>query len=99
MASNCGVFLQRQLEIIQPSLVITLGGPAYGVLRLQDDSYSHALCRLYTRQAGGHLFPAPYDLLVWPHPSPLSRWLNDRENARRLEESFATARPFVQSIP
>jgi uracil-DNA glycosylase len=45
MASNCAYFLQRQITLIQPRLVITSGREAYDHLTFSPSDYATALCK------------------------------------------------------
>jgi uracil-DNA glycosylase len=67
----CRPFLERELATVKPSLVIPLGALAIERV-LGDARLQEVVGRLY-RQVGR-------DVLPLPHPSPVSRWLNDPEN-------------------
>jgi len=90
MAHNCRLFLNQQLSIIRPALVITLGQEAYEELRFNEVPYDVALCREH--RSAENVFMTPvgfhYSLLPWPHPSGLNRWHNDKENHDLLKTSF-----------
>lgn len=98
MRRNCASFLVRQLAIVRPTVVVSLGKEAFDAMNI-GVAYSHALCSVFnTRQyviltPSGHHF----DVLAWPHPSGLNRWLNNAANIKRLERSFDEARRFFQS--
>lgn len=100
MKHNCRRFLDKQLAILEPSLVITLGSHAYESLKFEDKSFDEAIGKKYF--TGQHFLFSPYgfdfSLIVWPHPSPISRWLNDAKNKQRLKDSFQLVRPFIDSI-
>jgi uracil-DNA glycosylase len=97
MARQCQRFLDKQLALVKPRLVITLGEHAYDALRVDDLPYREALCRLVDTR--DYVFfgrgDSHYRLLIWPHPSGLNRWLNRAENRRRLELTFDMVRPFL----
>ena len=97
MARNCAPFLHRQLAIIQPSLVITLGAVSFGQLDFTRVPFAEALCRTFAT-ADFELFP-PYSthftMLVWPHPSGLNRWLNHPAHAAAHTASFDVVRQFL----
>jgi DNA polymerase len=102
MARNCQPFLHRQLAIIRPALVISLGAVSFENLNFTSLDYSGALCQ--TLATTDHLLFPPFGehftLLVWPHPSGLNRWLNDSSNAAALTASFDVVRRFlVAGIP
>jgi len=90
MAHNCRSFLNKQLSIIRPALVITLGQEAYEELSFNEMRYDLALCR--EQRSSEIVFMTPvgfhYNLLPWPHPSGLNRWHNDEENNEMLKASF-----------
>jgi uracil-DNA glycosylase family 4 len=97
IAANCRPFLFRQLSIIRPGLVITLGQLAYETLSTYQGHYSRALCSPI-QTAHTALFSNlgfDYILLPWPHPSPRNRWLNERCNRAKLEWSFDVVKPFL----
>lgn len=98
MAHRCRRFLFRQIEIIRPQLIITLGQCAYEELRLENTPYTDALCALQTSE--GTLLTTPFGyhftLLPWPHPSGRNLWLNDSANLVRLNESFQLVRPYLR---
>jgi uracil-DNA glycosylase family 4 len=90
MAHNCRSFLNQQLTIIRPALVITLGQEAYEELRFNEKPYYAALCREQRSIDYALITPVGfhYSLLPWPHPSGLNRWHNDEENHQLLKASF-----------
>jgi uracil-DNA glycosylase len=97
MAHNCRPFLDTQISIVKPKLIITLGQLAFETLNFTEISFSDALCTpLETRE---HVLLSPFafhlTLLPWPHPSGLNRWLNDEGNRQRLERSFQTVAAFL----
>ncbi|QDV34872.1 uracil-DNA glycosylase family protein [Tautonia plasticadhaerens] len=94
LAKNCWKFLDRQIDAVRPALIISLGQEAYEALQVTDDSYAHAVCRLYDSSESMLFtrFGCHYKLMVWPHPSGLNRWLNEQSNMARLETSFEIVR-------
>jgi uracil-DNA glycosylase len=72
----CAFWRQHEIRLLQPQLVVTVGGLAarhlLGVQRLTD-----AIGERYALN-GAAAIPLP-------HPSGASGWLNDRENRARLE--------------
>jgi uracil-DNA glycosylase family 4 len=98
MVRKCRPFLIKQLQVLRPSLVITLGKPAYESLALSDLPYNRSLCRA---QASTELLllselDFDYTLLPWPHPSGLNRWFNTPQNGDRLRASFSIVRRVLQ---
>ena len=75
----CRPFLDRELNAVKPCLVIPLGTLAItcvlGESRLQE------VVGLLYRQDGQNVLPLP-------HPSPVSRWLNDPENRARVDRGI-----------
>jgi len=98
MARNCGKFLEQQIAILKPVLVITLGREAYEHLRFASVAYESALCRQF--RSSDYLliskFPFVFWHLPWPHPSGRNRWHNSDENRRRLAESFVLVRRILE---
>jgi uracil-DNA glycosylase family 4 len=97
MAANCRQFLRRQIAEVKPELLITLGKRSYDALQVSDTAYDEGLCR--PQHTKDFVLVTPFgfhfDLLHWPHPSGLNRWLNDSENVRRLKTSFDFVRPLL----
>ena len=99
MADRCRGFLSRQIGLIRPALVITLGRPAFQELRVVDTlDYDDALCIVYSTaehvlvtNANHH-----YKLVHWPHPSGLNRWHNSASNRARLETSFGVLHEYFK---
>jgi uracil-DNA glycosylase family 4 len=98
MVRNCRPFLEKQIALIRPKLIITLGRLAFETLNFSYMSYTDALCiPLETKEHvllprfGYHL-----TLLPWPHPSGLNRWLNEKRNRQALEKSFQTVATFLR---
>lgn len=91
---KCRSFLNSQLTILRPSLVITLGSVAYDELNSTSLPYDQALCRAVNTR--DHVLITPvgfhYTILAWPHPSGLNRWHNDETNQELLVGSFKTVR-------
>jgi uracil-DNA glycosylase family 4 len=96
MALNCDGFLTRQIELVKPRLVISLGALSYEFFADPRIPYEQGLCRL-VRSSDYLIFPFghPFDHLAWPHPSGLNRWLNSPGNVDRLSESFGIARLYI----
>jgi uracil-DNA glycosylase family 4 len=98
MSKNCRYFLDAQISIIRPKLIITLGQLAFETLNFTELSFNDALCTaVETRE---HVLLSPFDhhftLLPWPHPSGLNHWLNEEKNRQKLESSFETVAMFLR---
>lgn len=81
--ARCGQHLDREIEILSPKLVIAVGTLAaqqlIGVGQLKD-----AVGRMHRARRAGKSF----DVVVLPHPSGRSTWLNKPENAALLRRSL-----------
>jgi uracil-DNA glycosylase len=108
--ANCGKHLDREIGLLEPELVIAVGTLAsaqlIGIAQLKD-----AVGGMHRAERAGHSF----DLVVLPHPSGRSTWLNKPENKAMLERSMwlirehagfgssaastTTARPEKSSLP
>jgi uracil-DNA glycosylase family 4 len=100
LARNCRHFMNKQVELIRPRLIISLGTKAYNELRFTSASFNEAVCNVFhskenvlTTQVGFH-----YSLLPWPHPSGLSRWHNDSVNLKKLSESFSVLKAYIRNL-
>lgn len=93
MSRNCFSFLAQQIDIIAPKLVITLGEFAYDSLatRLR---WNQAVAKLYDSRECWLISPfaVQFKLMVWPHPSGLSQWINEPQNKQQLTASFDLVR-------
>jgi uracil-DNA glycosylase family 4 len=96
MARRCHHFLESQLEIIKPRLVVTLGRESFEYLRLADGNYDDLIGKLFFPSAGSLLSFHPFEAMVhWPHPSGLNRWHNTPGNGDRLKKSFIEVKNFL----
>jgi uracil-DNA glycosylase len=81
--ANCGAHLDREIALLRPKLIIAVGtlasGELLGISQLKD-----AVGRLHRARRAGKSF----DVVVLPHPSGRSTWLNKRENAALLRRSL-----------
>ena len=82
--ARCAEHLDREIRILQPELVIAVGTLAsqqlIGISQLKD-----AVGRVHRGKRAGRSF----DVVVLPHPSGRSTWLNKVENARLLKRTLA----------
>jgi uracil-DNA glycosylase family 4 len=96
MANRCAPFLDAQIRLQKPALIITLGTRAYRALRFTHDQYHAAIGKPY--RSSDYLIVTKFDhhvtLLPWPHPSGLNRLLNDSETLERVRASFPIVRRF-----
>lgn len=79
--ANCAPWLAAELELLRPRLLIAVGGLAITRF-LGPGPLEERVGRLFEDRPG--LPP----VLPLPHPSGMSRWLNDRENRARLEAAL-----------
>jgi len=81
--ARCGEHLDREIAMLKPKLVIAVGTLAsaalIGIAQLKD-----AVGRVHRAKRNGRSF----DVVVLPHPSGRSTWLNKPENAAMLEQSL-----------
>ena len=81
--ANCGKHLDREIDILEPELLIAVGTLAsaqlLGISQLKD-----AVGRLHRAERAGREF----DVVVLPHPSGRSTWLNKKENQALLAKSM-----------
>jgi uracil-DNA glycosylase len=81
--ARCGAHLDREIMILKPKLVIAVGTLAsqqlIGIAQLKD-----AVGRTHRAKRAGRTF----DVVVLPHPSGRSTWLNKPENAVLMRESL-----------
>jgi uracil-DNA glycosylase len=81
--ARCGAHLDREITILKPKLVIAVGTLAsqqlIGIAQLKD-----AVGRTHRATRAGRTF----DVVVLPHPSGRSTWLNKPENASLMRESL-----------
>ncbi|MEA2415343.1 MAG: uracil-DNA glycosylase [Thermoanaerobaculia bacterium] len=81
--ARCGTHLDREITILKPRLVIAVGTLAsqqlIGIAQLKD-----AVGRRHRAKRAGRTF----DVIVLPHPSGRSTWLNKPENAALMRESL-----------
>jgi uracil-DNA glycosylase family 4 len=79
----CSFWLEWELRLLRPELIVTAGGLAarrlLGIARLDD-------CIGATFDHSGAV------VVPLPHPSGVSRWLNEPANRERLEDALALIR-------
>jgi len=81
--ANCGSHLDREIRLLKPRLVIAVGTLASKQLIGQAELKT-IVGRKHRAERAGHEF----DVVVLPHPSGRSTWLNKKENAALLDESL-----------
>jgi uracil-DNA glycosylase len=81
----CRPFWQRELALAQPEIVIPLGTMALHALGLKGLRLREAVGQVYSIQLATRTVP----VLPLPHPSGVSRWLNDPEHRALLDRALA----------
>jgi len=85
--ARCGAHLDREIALLAPQLVIAVGTLAsqqlVGIAQLKD-----AVGRVHRVTRAGKSF----DVVVLPHPSGRSTWMNKPENAKLMQRSLALIR-------
>ena len=79
----CSFWLDWELRLLHPELIVAAGGLAAQRL-LGTRSLADCIGRIFDR-GGTSVIPLP-------HPSGVSRWLNDPANRARLEDALALIR-------
>jgi uracil-DNA glycosylase len=85
----CAFWREWELRLLEPELILAVGGLAIRRL-LGVTSLDACIGRSYTH-GGATVYPLP-------HPSGVSRWLNERANRERLEEALARIRAELQRL-
>jgi DNA polymerase len=100
MARHCAKFLQQQLAITRPQLVVTLGTLAYEHFAVDATPADEAWCRLFDSRVQFPLLAddEQFHILVWPHPSPLNRWLNSPDNLAKLRGTFPIIKRVIEGV-
>ena len=81
--ANCAAHLNRELRLLRPELIIAVGTLAsktlLGIAELKD-----AVGRVHRLDRAGHTC----EVVVLPHPSGRSTWINKPQNKALLEKSL-----------
>jgi uracil-DNA glycosylase len=92
--ARCGQHLDREIAMLKPKLVIAVGTLAsiqlIGIAQLKD-----SVGRLHRATRAGRTF----DVIVLPHPSGRSTWLNKPDNAKMLQRSLELIRDHTALRP
>ena len=81
--ANCGAHLDREIGLLRPQLII-----AVGTLAAQQLIGQSALKEIVGRVHRAARCGVAFDVIVLPHPSGRSTWLNKPENAALLRKSL-----------
>jgi uracil-DNA glycosylase family 4 len=95
----CRSHLDRQLALIQPQLLILVGGLAHErfLPGRRLDVLVGRVFDLSGREVGSRSLVRPL-LVPLPHPSGASRWLNEIENRSLLDRGLRRLRPLVRQL-
>ncbi len=91
--ARCGAHLDRELQLLQPELVIAVGTLASKQL-LDIAELKYAVGRVHRTSRAGHTF----NVVVLPHPSGRSTWTNKPENRALLVESLRLIAEFWSAV-
>jgi uracil-DNA glycosylase family 4 len=79
MVKNCQSFLEHQIELVKPRVVVTLGGfPIKAYLRLRGRKVSEGKLSEFVGRSEEW---EGRKIIFFPHTSGSSRWLNSPENS------------------
>jgi len=78
----CRPFLERELALIRPKLIITVGRVATAHFLGNGTTFTERIGHTYER--------GEYIILPLPHPSGVSRWTNDPRNGKRLARALSS---------
>jgi uracil-DNA glycosylase family 4 len=94
----CRSHLDNQLKLIQPLLLILVGGLAHErfLPGRPLDALVGRVFDLSGREVGARTRTRPV-LVPLPHPSGASRWLNDVANRALLDQALQRLRPLVRA--
>ena len=81
--ANCGAHLDRELSLLEPELVIAVGTLAAAQFLVES-----RLDRLVGKKHHASRAGTSFDVIVLPHPSGRSTWLNQPSRARLLRKSL-----------
>ena len=85
--ARCGEHLDREIAILRPKLIIAVGTLSAQQL-LGESELKRVVGVLHRASRAGRTF----DVVVLPHPSGRSTWLNKPENAQLLARSLQLIR-------
>ena len=81
--ANCAAHLDREIQLLVPKLVVAVGTLAAQVL-IGESELRRIVGNKHRAERAGHKF----DVVVLPHPSGRSTWLNKEENRALLDRSL-----------
>ncbi len=81
--ANCGAHLDREIHLLAPKLIVAVGTLAAREL-IGESELRTVVGKLHCAKRAGKSF----DVVVLPHPSGRSTWLNKSENRALLDRSL-----------
>jgi uracil-DNA glycosylase family 4 len=85
MVKNCQPFLQRQIELVQPAIIVTLGSfPLKAYLRLRGRESGEGTLEAFVGKTERW---NDTTVIFFPHTSGSSRWLNEFANKQLFEKA------------
>ena len=97
---NCFPFLERQIQVVQPTVCITLGMDPLRTLFHHAGPLEAVVGKAFFEPDLGlplvPLFPPQCKIIPYPHPSGLSRWLNSQQHKQALENAIALTAERIQ---
>lgn len=90
MVRNCQPFLQRQIDLVQPRIIVTLGGfPLKAYLRLRGRPANEGVLEDFVGKCERW---HDRSMHFFPHTSGSSRWLNSQVNKQLFEKAKQSLR-------
>lgn len=83
----CSDHLQMELALVRPEIIVTLG--KMSASRMITDARRQTLAALVGTAVEVELPHGKTTIVPLPHPSGVSRWLNDPANRARVDEGLA----------
>jgi uracil-DNA glycosylase family 4 len=87
----CRIHLDREIALVRPELVITLGKLAGNII-VGPAPLGDLVGQMHDAERAGHRFLA----LPLPHPSGVSRWMNDPANRDKHLQALALLKAYVE---
>jgi uracil-DNA glycosylase len=88
--SLCRPYLLRELALIQPKLILTVGRISMTYFLGAKTDFTAAIGQSFERE--GRI------VLPLPHPSGVSRWTNDPTNQARLSQALSRLKDIAHGL-
>jgi uracil-DNA glycosylase len=102
MVANCAAHIAAERDLVRPRMVVAVGAMAAKALLRKSRTLGELVGVVHTANWGEGELP----VVVLPHPSGLSRWLNDprnltlhAESLRILRQAWTTPGDPAQNLP